>query len=637
MSRIRLFLPLILFCLLTLLTSACATSPAARGVASSLDTHLPLRARLLVPPYLWRDSEGGEVDNIKTFLDQWGIPSDAPAHEADWQRDFDNLDRYSLVIVPGYLYGSILGESQKQALEKFVQSGGILVLLKPIGETPSDYALDLAGLLQSRRRLDVTSIQFYPEKALALRSFDRPEELAVPLQDATTVESTEVFTLEPDLSKQTQSVAVAQVGDKIAGAVLTRRPLGRGSVYALGHDLHTFIHYRCYINCFEPSGDLIGLFLRGAFWESTQGHVALKHTVPGSENSVVLMTHDIDAPDSHRSGKWGKPGALQVAEVEKELGVTATFNITTDYVTKYYNPDTLKKLCALGMCPLGAHSVLHSMDFAKLPRGTCAEAAPAYGKQSSAGETLCGEVGVSTDLITQSTGMRPRVFRAPYLLVHPELFDVLAEKGFVADSSFAVEDYKFNLPFSIDRIGLRSDLFHHRPIVEFPISCEDGMVTSRDGGKKRTELQASNLSLFLDKWKSTIRGNAANGAFTTILVHPSFGLGVGPENMPIKIKAVKQILSFAQDEGLKIETMERIADFWRARESTDLSVGYESRTGYSGTLTIGDLPIQNLTLEFGESIENFVCEKCGTFRIAGNRVVLESLLPAKTSLRFTAR
>lgn len=615
---------------------SCASIPGARTVASFSDTSRPLRARVLVPPYLWRDSDGGEVDNVKTFLDQWGIPADAPAHGSDWENDFKTLDRYSLIIIPGYLEPSTLSEPQKTALEKFAQSGGILILLKPIGETTNDFALNLAGLLRTERRLDLTTIQFLPEKSVALKSFDRPEELSVPLHDATTSEAPEAFLLEPDPTKQTQTVAIAKLGEKIAGAVLTRRALGKGAVYALGHDLHTFLHYRCYINCFEPSSDLMGLFLRGAFNESAQGHFALKHTVPGPENSVVLMTHDIDAPDSHRSGKWGKPGAIQAAETEKALGAIATFNITTDYIEGYYNPETLKKLCAFGMCPLGAHSVQHSMGFGKQPLGTCLESAPSYGKTPGERETLCGEIGVSTDLITQATGIRPRVFRAPYLLVHPNLFDVLAEKGFIADSSFAVGDYKFNLPFSLDRIGIRPDLFHHRPIVEFPIACEDGLGTIKNGVTTREELQASNLAQFLDKWKSTIQGNASNGAFTTILIHPSYGLGVGYKNLPIKIKAINQILHFAQDEGLKIDTMEHIADFWRARESTDLSASYDPNTGYSGTLTTGEAPIQNLTLEFGDPFQTFVCEKCGTTRIVGNRVVIESSLPAHTSASFTA-
>src|ERR1019366_7327652 len=107
---------------------------------------------------------------------------------------------------------------------------------------------------------------------------------------------------------------------------------------------------RCYVNCFEPAGDLLRLVLEGMFRESAAGPVVLKHTVPGEASSMLIVTHDIDAPDADNEGPWGPPGALQVAALELARGVRATFNVTTDYVSGYYNEATMRQLCALGLC-----------------------------------------------------------------------------------------------------------------------------------------------------------------------------------------------------------------------------------------------------------------------------------------------
>src|SRR5262249_54992905 len=155
-----------------------------------------------------------------------------------------------------------------------------------------------------------------------------------------------------------------------------------------------------------------------AFREGTRGHLVLKHTVPGPEDSVVTLSHDVDALDAQQPGPaWGDPGALQVATLERQWGARGSFFVTTDDVLTevsipYWSPDLVQSLCALNMCPVGAHSVVHGADFGQLPLGTCAETIGDY--RPDVDRTLCGEIRVSVDMLAQVTGTRPVGWRSPY-------------------------------------------------------------------------------------------------------------------------------------------------------------------------------------------------------------------------------
>jgi peptidoglycan/xylan/chitin deacetylase (PgdA/CDA1 family) len=509
----------------------------------------------------------------------------------------------------------------------------VLVLTRPV-DNATDAASRLAGLLRMSKRRDATALRLDGSRAPAARAFDSPEERLIPLVDAAVRVPPEVILLEPDPGAGTTVVGEALSGDAPLGAVLTRRPLGKGAIYALGHNLFSFDHYRCYVNCFEPSGDLFGLFLREAFREGSLGHLVLKHTVPGLADSVLLVTHDVDAPEAQNAGYWGKAGALQMAEVERAHGVRGTFFITTDYVSGYYNEGMVRELCADGMCPVGAHSVRHGGDLITLPEGTCNETFASYPPTHPS--TLCGEVRVSQELLERATGSPVRSWRSPYLDLNPALYDVLAQQGFLADSSLAVGDLKVNLPVSAARWGLLQDRFHHQPLHTFPIALEDGIGARLSTGEDtREELQNGNFQLFMSLWKYTLLRNAANQAFTTLLVHPSGGLALGAQNLPAKVRALDAILTAARERGLQVEAIDRIAEFWRGREGVDVDARYRDRA-YEGQIRTGALPVAGLTLEFGDVIAGFRCERCGAATVSGKRVVLAATLPPAAALNFVA-
>lgn len=411
--------------------------------------------------------------------------------------------------------------------------------------------------------------------------------------------------------------------------------MGRGAVYALGHDLATYAVDRCYVNCFEPAGDVLRLILRDALREGASGHVVLKHAIPGGADSSLILSHDIDAPDAYNAGEWGQPGALQMAALERSLGVRGTYNMTTDYVAGYFQPPIAKALCDAGMCPLGLHSVRHLGTFATHPRGSCTETKASYGPKVA--PTLCGEVRVPIEILTPLSGSRAHAFRAPYLMLNPSLFDVLAQNGVEYDSSFAIGDLKYNLPIDGEHIGQKQSFFHHKPILEFPVSCEDGRDSVVGGVHKRVELQPSNRATFRDQWRYILLRNAANEAITTLLVHPSRGYEMPDDNIGVKVDAVGELVRFAKEQkNVSFSTIDDFGRFWSARAQTTIDATYDAADGYSGTITTGVLPVHDLALEMGDAIASFTCEGCGASEVHGKRVLLP-LLKAHARLTFKAQ
>jgi hypothetical protein len=256
-----------------------------------------------------------------------------------------------------------------------------------------------------------------------------------------------------------------------------------------------------------------------------------------------------------------------------------------------------------------------------------------YGKQI----TLCGEIRVSRDLVAQATQHVPRVWRSPYLALPPKLFDLLPQSGFVFDSGLGVGDLPYNLPVDLSTVGFHQDRFHHAPMLEFPVVCEDGIGEMRDGVEQRTELQDENRGRFGSLWHYILLRNAQNRSFTTLLLHPSTGRGMPPENLRVKVEALGRLIGEAKAEGVATMSMEEAGDFWRARLGVELDARYDSAAGYTGTLTMGATTAPGMTLEFGDAVASFTCEACGPFSVRGKRVVIRDALAPRTKATFVAR
>jgi hypothetical protein len=570
------------------------------------------RAVVIVPSYLAAEAPD-EIAMTTSILEQRGIAYDVAG--ADWAAA---LADHALAIVPGYLLGTEVPDAKRRALEDFATGGGVVILSKPVDQEASHDALALAGLTASTKQVDRTAIVFDGTPVFATRVFDAPEEKRIPIDG-------EAFVLEPAAS----TVVVAH--DDRGGALITRRPLGKGAVYTLGRDLHSFGHTRCYVNCFEPSGDMAGLFYREALREGARGHLVLKHTVPGPQSSLFMLTHDVDAPDAHNPGKaWGDPGAVQMARLEVSQKARGTYFVTTDFITPYYSEGMVKELCFAGMCPVAAHSVRHAADFATQTRGSCNESSATY--EFERRTSLCGEIRVSKELLEKATGRPVLAWRSPYLYVHPDQYDVLEANGYLADASFAVGDLKHNLPISLARTGVNQKLFHKRALYTFPLAIEDGIGTV----DSRIEMQQSNARWFMTTWLNASLRNADNDSITTALVHPSYGRGTPQDNIKYKLWVSNKVFEGLHAREIKTDlTVEEMAVFWRAREATSLDARFRGGS-YSGTLHTGAFPVSGLTLEFGDNIQSFDCPTCQAVEVHGRRVTLVGPLPPNSEHAFTA-
>ncbi len=272
------------------------------------------RALVLGPPPVWSDAKAA-VDDVVAALEQAGVSFDVQPPKTGWQTLVPALRNYALVVIPGYVEAGAIPATMLAALEAFASDGGVVVVMKPIVNLARPDTSKLSGLTATVRQPKTTSIRI-EGSAAPLAAIDSPEERTLPLVLGVPQRALDVWVLTPDPAAHTEVLARAFAGDTPLGAVATRRPVGRGAVYSWGYNLTDFDGDRCYVNCFEPAGDVQRLFLRDALREGSAGHVILKHSVPGVEEAALLLSHDLDSADAFNAGEWGAPGALRMASME---------------------------------------------------------------------------------------------------------------------------------------------------------------------------------------------------------------------------------------------------------------------------------------------------------------------------------
>jgi hypothetical protein len=586
--------------------------------------------RVAVPAYMWNDTPG-LVDAVVEVCQHVGLPVTAPANAsqaADWYDAFSQLDQHPVFYIPGYLLDEVVSPWMIQDMQAFAQAGGIVVLGKPIGPNIQAFA----GIQTVATHSDTTHITV-DAKVPATLWLDSAEERDLLVAVDPSLNPISVHTYTVDAASGAQSFATAYAAGQPVGAAFVRRQLGLGAVYSLGFDPLMFTDPHCYVNCFEPGKDVLAMLLKGIVREATQGHYVLKHSVPGPQAGVVALSHDVDAPDAYNTGSWGQPGAPRMAQMEKDLGVKGSYMITSDYVTGYWQPTIIGQLLSLGAKVAGGHTIQH-LDMRTLPLGDCTVTKATYTPMTP---TLCGEVGVNLEMVNAlvPVDQQLKAFRAPYLAVHDKQFDVLAGKNILYDASFAVGDTRTSFPVSAMRDPALQFKFDHQPLFTFPMSQEDGLGAQVDGKSTRAELQSSNQAEFLTRWKYTLMQNAANAAWSVLLVHPSYGLGVNTSNLQVKIDTVSKYVQFAKTQNVFFGTFDTLGAFWRGRDAVQLQAMYKPAVGYSGTLATGAVAAPGFTLEFGDTVKTFSCPGAGPFTISKNHVTFQQL-PAGTTLSFLA-
>jgi hypothetical protein len=595
------------------------------------------RVKVWAAPALWDDGLDEAVSSVSEALDQSGLAYEVSTRgEADLTAEA--LSGFAVVVVPGYLTASAVSPASLTALTEWVAGGGRLVLTRLVGEGGAeDRALfRLAGVTSATRKTAGSAVVLQQDS-----SFDRLasyEEQRVPLA---TSEPLDLYTY--DLEAGSGAVSLARLFSPSGaddGAAIVAHPVGAGRVFTLGYDLLDVPSVRCYVNCFDPGRDRMVVWLRSLMEEATGGHAVYKHTVPGLEPSVMIPSHDVDAPDSHNDGVvWGRAGAIQMLEMELQEGSPASWFIQTDYKRGIFNPTTIGTIAAAGMTSMGGHSNLH-LPWEEMPMGDCSVLQSNYDIDSP---TVCGEIDVNLALVRQAAPQATgNIWRSPLLSLSPFQYRILATQGVKYDSTLALGDVTGNFPIIGERSGRFAWLYQGARIVTIPVQAEDGMGFSDGGGAlRRVELQAKTFRRMLLGWTTVLQENAANGAPTVLLVHPSWGQGVGPENLPVKIDAVRQMIRRAKGLGVRLSTMNELGDFWRGRDSVAMQAGYTPDAGYRVALAVGEEAAPSFSLAFSESVGEAVCESaggaCPPMRKAGSKLVFDGSLEPGRSYLVTVR
>ena len=595
------------------------------------------RVLVWVPPALWEDGLETSVATMAEALDQAGLAY-VRSEPGQGELTAEALAGFAVVVLPGYVSAAAVSDASFAALTEWVAAGGRLVLTRLVGEgSAADRSVfRLAGVTSATRRLSGTAVVLEQEATFAALSAE--EERRVPLKTEEPLDLY-TYTLAPD-SASRSAARFFDDGGADAGAAIVVHEVGDGRVFTLGYDLLDVPAVRCYVNCYEPGRDRMVVWLRSLVEESTGGHAVFKHTVPGLEPSVLIPSHDVDAPDSHNDGAvWGRAGAIQMMEMELEEGSPASWFIQTDYKRGIFNPKTIAQLAAAGMTSMGGHSNLH-LAWEVMPLGDCSVVQSNYDTDAP---TVCGEVDVNLALVRQAApSASGNIWRSPLLSLSPYQYPVLAAAGVKYDSSIGLGDAGGNFPFLGERSVRFAALFQGARIASFPVQAEDGMgFIDETGAGRRVEIQPTTFRRMLLGWTTLLEENAANGAPTVLLVHPSWGQGVGPENLPVKIEAVRQMIRRAKGLGVRLSTLNEMGDFWRGRDGVAMRATYEPDRGYRVELNVVADSAPNFSLAFSETVAEAVCESvtgaCPPMRFAGRRVVFEGVLEANRSYLLAVR
>jgi peptidoglycan/xylan/chitin deacetylase (PgdA/CDA1 family) len=564
------------------------------------------RALILLPPYLVK--EDNDADRaLRLALSNAGVSYDRTALASDWDKIFDKLDGYGLILMPGYVVDAFSNKTLSGGeiadrfpkLEAWVKAGGTLVLYRVVGGKNAVEArlAQLSGVATYDKPKDVVfaRIEGGPASAWLDGAFER--RLRLTNDPVSAPEDAVVY--QPLAGVAVEAVMRAEDAEGAPlGLLGVRRPLGDGVVYTFGVDLLGFPALRCYVNCFDPGRDVAAMLMRGLHREAMAGHEAVLHTVPGPEPAAVVLTHDIDAPDAFNDGPWGEPGARRMAEMEKAAKVTASYFITSDYVKGYFRPELLAELRGLGFASIGGHSVQH-LGWWEFPLGSCDVSRASYKPEQP---SVCAEIVVNREIIEPLAGRAITTWRTPYLARHDGLYGLLGGLGFEADASIATGDLRTNFPVWLPDFPYHQKDFEQQPIVELPMVLEDGLGKVNDDGTfGREELRRLTLDAFRSRWREALVENTRNGAWTTLLVHPSMGLGVAPDNLQRKIDAVAGLIEEGKALGARFVNVHEAAAFWRARAGATMTMRFVGDR-YEGGVTAGSEGGEGLTLRFGDRI-----------------------------------
>ncbi len=369
---------------------------------------------------------------------------------------------------------------------------------------------------------------------------------------------------------------------------LAYKDYGAGKALAFGLDLGNYFlrymnergfnAYRSYANNFDGGLDVMLRILKNVY--SSSPVAVTIGTVPYNKSISMVITHDVDYSKSIIN-------AVKYAEMEKELGVRATYFIQTKYI-KDWNDDIffrnttikyLQQLHEAGM-EVGSHSVSHSRVFSKFELGTGKERYPRYSpfvkdKKTTYNGSILGELRVSKFLLEHTIGKPDVVSFRPGHLQNPfALPQALKATGYQFSSCATANNVQTHLPFMrmYDR-GFVAEC----DIVEMPITIED-------------ELGAPMLQR-LDSAIAVADELSKYGGLMNVLIHT--------DTLGQKFAFERALILSLKDKAW-ITTIRELGKWWKIRNELEVKVRDKGDRGELTILNASGEILQGLTLHLPE-------------------------------------
>jgi len=525
-------------------------APTSAGLASAEIVILDLTQR--------NGSSRSSTNSVSQALDIMGMPYVVT-------EDPTAAISYPIIITSSYISTGTLADSEKILLADFVENGGVLV-----SSSLSDQDLFAVYGVSDQNRINTRSLMNWNVETDdgLLAYFDDPKEITVSLGKGGT---DNIFSRSYTVNTATE---IAQYDDNSAAIVSNQ--YGSGTSYLLGLSFTDIIlrnqmnmdysAQRSFMNDFEPTTDTFMLFLRAIYNKHTTNAV-WKHTSPDVSESTLIVTHDID---SQSSADW----VDLFADLEQQFDVSATYNVTTHYISDERDGDFYTMNIAIYQSALGkghvmsSHSVGHFPDFnddINVPKGgpgnTMENYQPSYHDNKSTNATVYGELEVSKDLLEDDLSVEVITYRSGHLAYNKYQTEVLEELGYKYDSSFAANDSLTNFPFRLlygnNLSGPLSSIY------TFPLAISDSTFGDTSAGESA------------QIWLDVLVKNTNNNAPTVLLIHP---------NRDYKLAELEIFLQ-QLPEGVVARNMDAFGDYWAQRDAFDFNAETENN---ALTITLKD-------------------------------------------------
>ncbi len=501
-----------------------------------------------------------------------------------------------------WVYPAIRNSTTEQSLlREHVQNGGVLIAGE-VGNTMKDvFGFENARFVPGTDRFyngkEISSMRFtdgYPALTENLRNA-RERQLPIYRQEiGENMPSVRYSgTKHPGIAVYDgdSSAALSTTRDNVA---ITYNTYGEGKAYAIGinvglYALRGFNGFgagmsRDYINGFDPAVDVMLRLVRDIYAGAENSAVTLA-PLPNNESLAVMLTHDIDTTESAVNG-------LEYAQMEKELGVPATYFIQTKYITDAQESafrgvqafGALAQLSEMGM-EVASHSVAHALNFNDFELGDGMEQFQSYqpinlevnDSLEATGGTVLGELRVSRFILEDFVpNVTVKSFRPGHLRQPSALSQAMVAAGYQQASVGAAADTMTHLPhrMTYDR-GFRSET----SVFDFPVTIEDE--------RPESPIVTNNVADAL----TTADQISHNGGIFVMLVHPNF--------LDDKLSFVRAFIEQGKDKYM-FTSMAEFGDWWARRDLVEVDSQLHGDV-LQVTLT-APRPLSGLTLELPEGM-----------------------------------